>query len=56
MLKILQSLVIQPGENPLFKEVFYPFGSEADYMSSADQIALFEAMAEQQAKANKVVS
>lgn len=43
-------------ENPLFKEVFYPFGSEADYMSSADQIALFEAMAEQQAKQTKLLA
>jgi hypothetical protein len=35
--------------NMLFKEVFYPLAHEADYLSSADQISLFEQMAKQQA-------
>lgn len=43
-------------DNPLFREAFYPLDYEADFLSSEDQIALFEAMAEQQANQAKLLA
>ena len=43
-------------DNPLFKEAFYPLDYEADYLSSVNQIALFEQMAEQQANQTKLLA
>lgn len=37
-------------DNGLFEEAFYPLAYEADYLSSAAQITLFEQIAKQQAK------
>ena len=41
-------------DNPVFKEAFFPL--EADYLSSVDQIALFEQMTEQQANQAKLLA
>ena len=41
-------------DNPVFKEAFFPL--EADYLSSVDQIALFEQMAQQQANQAKLLA
>ena len=43
-------------DNPLFKAVFYPLDYEADFLSSEDQIALFESMAEQQATQSRLLA
>lgn len=43
-------------DNRLFKEAFYPLAAEADYLSSAEQIALVEQMAKQQAKQQLLLS
>jgi len=43
-------------DNPLFNAVFYPLDYEADFLSSEDQIALFEKMTEQQANQAKLLA
>ena len=54
MRQVRSALIAAFGEtardNGLFKEAFYPLATEADYLSSAEQIALVEQMAKQQAK------
>lgn len=56
--QIRSALLAEFGEaardNPVFKQAFFPL--EADYLSSVDQIALFEQIAQQQANQTKLLA